>query len=149
VVHSTGYFEELTVIFFTDGEDTCSPKEKVLESLQNISAVLRSIPGLNSKFLAIGFSKNHDAAFMNELAKAGSTIGNFIFIDPSKNLWQDEVRVALADCLEIATSNSGPFNFLIENHSISFSKQIAAELTYVYPESEEESKDEEHRFDKV
>lgn len=87
MVQSAGYLDELTVIFFTDGEDTCSPKEKVRESLQNMSAVLRSIPGLNSKFLAIGFSRNHDAVFMNELAKAGSTIGNFIFIDPSKQNW--------------------------------------------------------------
>ncbi len=106
-----------------------------------MSAVLRSIPGLNSKFLAIGFSRNHDAAFMNELAKAGSTIGNFIFIDPSKQGWQDEVKVALADCLEIAVSNSSPFNFLIENHAISFSKNLVAEQNYVYPETEEESKD--------
>jgi hypothetical protein len=49
-----------------------------------MSATLKSIPNLNSKFMAIGFSQGHDAVFMNELAKAGSTIGNFIYVDQRK-----------------------------------------------------------------
>lgn len=46
-----------------------------------MSVLLKSYPGLNSKFLAIGFSKDHDAVFLNKLAMAGSTLGNFIYID--------------------------------------------------------------------
>jgi hypothetical protein len=60
------------------------------------------------------------------------------------------VNTALAESLEIAVSNSSPFSFLIENHGISFSKNLAAEINYVYPESEEESKDDQElKFDRV
>lgn len=142
VVASTG-INELTVIFFTDGCDTCNQKNVLLESLHNMSATLKSVPGLNSKFMAIGFSQGHDAAFMNELAKAGSTIGNFIYVDQSKPGWQQQVNTALSESLEIAMSNSCPFHFGFENHSISFSKNLTGEMNYVYAEDgEEESKEE-------
>jgi hypothetical protein len=74
---------------------------------------------------------------MNELAKAGSTIGNFIYVDQSKEGWQQQVNTALAESLEIAIANSCPFNFNVENHANSFSRNLVAELHYVYAEQGE------------
>jgi len=83
-----------------------------------MSATLKSIPNLNSKFMAIGFSQGHDAVFMNEPTKAGSTIGNFIYVDQRKEGWQKEVNTALADSLDIALSDSSPLKFEIANSAI-------------------------------
>ena len=148
-VQSTGQIDELTVIFFTDGCDTCNQKPALLQSLHEMSAALQSIPGLNSKFLAIGFSQGHDAAFMNDLAKAGSMIGNFIYVDQSKAGWQQQVNTALKESLEIAISNSSPFNFNFENHAISFSLKIAGEMTYVFADTEEQEETKGPTDDKI
>lgn len=100
-----------------------------------MSILLKSYPGLNSKFLAIGFSTNHDANFLNNLAKAGSTLGNFIYIDQTKNGWQDKVKEALSESLEIALSDSSNFKFQLENNSIAFSKVLTTEFNYIYDET--------------
>ena len=61
LVESTEQLDELVLIFFTDGCDTCNAKNDLEEALHDLSVMLKSYPGLNSKFLAIGFSSNHDA----------------------------------------------------------------------------------------
>jgi hypothetical protein len=48
---------------------------------------LRSYTELESRFLAIGFSSSHDATFMNKIAQAGSSIGNFFYIDQRQEGW--------------------------------------------------------------
>jgi len=46
-----------------------------------LKSKLRGIPNLISRFLTIGFSREHDAVFLNKIAQSGSELGNFIFID--------------------------------------------------------------------
>lgn len=46
-----------------------------------MSEALKARPNLRTKFLSIGFSRGHDAVFMNKIANFGTDIGNFIFID--------------------------------------------------------------------
>ena len=72
LVESTEQLDELILIFFTDGCDTCNSPSDLEAALNDLSIMLKSYPGLNSKFLAIGFSSNHDATFMNKLAMSGS-----------------------------------------------------------------------------
>jgi hypothetical protein len=43
--------------------------------------IFKSNKDLNSRFLSIGFSRDHDAVFMGQLAEAGLERGNFIYID--------------------------------------------------------------------
>jgi hypothetical protein len=69
---------------------------------------LALIPNLTSRFLTIGFSANHDAVFLNKITKSGSELGNFFFIDTSKNDYTDDVKKCLSESLDIAmegTSN--------------------------------------------
>jgi Mg/Co/Ni transporter MgtE len=62
--------------FNTAGRSTISTTQSKMRSNNKEPATLKSVPGLNSKFMAIGFSQGHDATFMNELFKVRSTIGN-------------------------------------------------------------------------
>ena len=55
---------------------------------------------VKSKFYTIGFTKDHDAAYLNDIAKAGSELGNFIYIDTSikgyKDLLDESLKSSLA-----------------------------------------------------
>jgi len=59
---------ELTVIFFTDGQDTCNKAVAVQDSFKQLSNKLKNNKDVKSRFLSIGFSKDHDATFMNNIA---------------------------------------------------------------------------------
>jgi hypothetical protein len=48
-----------------------------LEKLKKAASTIRS------RFLTIGFTSSHDALFLNEIAKAGTELGNFFYIDVS------------------------------------------------------------------
>lgn len=87
LVESTKQLDELILIFFTDGCDTCNKAADLEAALDDLSMMLKSYPGLTSKFLAIGFSSNHDAKFMNKLAMSGSQLGNFIYINQAQQGW--------------------------------------------------------------
>jgi mannitol-1-phosphate/altronate dehydrogenase len=52
---------------------------------------------LKSKFLSVGFSRGHDAAFMNRIANMGNEQGNFAFIDSYNDGWRDELNNSLMD----------------------------------------------------
>ena len=74
--------EELVVIFITDGMDGYYARNgNASEEYELVSARIKSLPNLRTKFLSVGFSRGHDAAFMNRIANFGSDIGNFVFID--------------------------------------------------------------------
>ena len=51
-----------------------------------MGVIFKGNNNLISKWLSIGFSKDHDAVFMNNIAKTGNELGNFIFVDTGKNV---------------------------------------------------------------
>ena len=71
-------------------------------ALAEMKSKLSLIPNLTSRFLTIGFSQNHDAVFLNKITKSGSELGNFFFIDTSKNDYTEEVKKCLSESLDIA-----------------------------------------------
>lgn len=75
--------DDLSVIFFTDGCDTCNNAAAIDTSLQNLKEHLKK-QQVSSRFLTIGFTSSHDAQFLNTIASAGSELGNFFYIDTSK-----------------------------------------------------------------
>ena len=38
--------------------------------------------------MSVGFSRDHDAVFMNKIARFGTDVGNFIFIDSQEQNWE-------------------------------------------------------------
>ena len=79
--------EEMVVIFITDGQDGFQGPEPSEEMYQEIATYISSRPGFSIKYLAVGFSRDHDAEFMNRIANFGNQRGNFIFIDSYNENW--------------------------------------------------------------
>lgn len=63
--------EELVVIFITDGQDGYMRRYGE-GAYDEFTARIKSLPNMNSKFLAVGFSRDHDAVFMNKIANYGN-----------------------------------------------------------------------------
>ena len=76
------------MIFITDGQDGY----RRMHEYEEMSEWIKSRPGLRSRFLSVGFSRDHDAAFMNRIANFGSEQGNFIFIDRSDENWRENMN---------------------------------------------------------
>ena len=80
-----------------------------------VSARIKSMPNLRSKFLSVGFSRGHDAAFMNRIANFGNDIGNFVFIDSYEEGWRDNLNESMMDSLDIALESAAKVKFSIKN----------------------------------
>ena len=126
--------EELTVMFITDGQDGYFRRPASFTGVDPYDLVrdrIRAIPGLKSRFLAVGFSSYHDAAFMNRIANFGTEQGNFIFIDSSQGDWRDELNQSLIDSMDIALESNAKVKFAITNDSMGFAQENRAEIQYV------------------
>ena len=77
IVVANPNLEELVIIWVTDGQDD-SNKDECNEAAKKIR---EHNPLLKIKYLAIGFSANHDAQRMKEVAESGNVDGNFRFVD--------------------------------------------------------------------
>jgi len=108
------------------------------EALAEMKSKLSLIPNLTSRFLTIGFSQNHDAVFLNKITKSGSELGNFFFIDTSKNEYTEEVKRCLSESLDIAMEDGNQIKFEFKNDLFQHKDAHKAEVNFVY---EEESKD--------
>ena len=123
------------MLFITDGQDGYYPRNRgktsASEEYDMISAQLKSKPNLQTKFLSVGFSRGHDAAFMNRIANFGSEQGNFIFIDSYNEGWRDEMNQSLCDTLDIALESAATFKFSIVNSLVGYEAQTSAESNFV------------------
>jgi uncharacterized protein YegL len=72
--------EDITTIFFTDGEDTCNTPKEIQDSIEQTKNFLNKNE-ITSRFFTIGFRREHDAKLLNSIATAGSDLGNFFYID--------------------------------------------------------------------
>ena len=88
LLNANDKLEELVVIFITDGQDGY----RRMHEYEEMSQWIKARPGLRSRFLSVGFSRDHDAAFMNRIANFGNEQGNFIFIDRSDENWRENMN---------------------------------------------------------
>lgn len=82
-----------------------------------MSSFLKSSQNTNltTRFLTIGFSREHDAVFLNNIAKCGSELGNFFFIDTSTENSAEQVRQSLAESLDMAIEGDNPLKLTFIN----------------------------------
>lgn len=66
-VKQTPGLQDISIIFFTDGCDTCSNMSAITASLDKFKKVMAQ-NNVTSRFLTIGFTSAHDAAFLNRIA---------------------------------------------------------------------------------
>lgn len=126
--------KEITVIFFTDGCDTCNGKATVDFAFEEMTKSLELMSSVKSRFLAIGFSSGHDAKFMNRIAQGGTEMGNFFYIDTQKPDYGWEVQECLSESLNMAMEGQGAIKLqltdglkLDENHALETNYQFADE----------------------
>ncbi len=95
-------FSQVSVIFFTDGQDNQNDRSKIDQSLKKLK---ENFAGIKSRFLTIGFTSDHDAKFLNQITEAGSELGNFYFIDIQQSDYQQQISKCLISSLGMASSN--------------------------------------------
>jgi hypothetical protein len=82
------------------------------------------------RFLSIGFSRDHDAAFMNKIAQVGSNMGNFFYIDTSGANYQQDVMTSLEESLEIAIEGSTSINLKLKGKDVEHTHQMKVINTF-------------------
>jgi len=94
------FLDDLTVIFFTDGNDTVHGPKKAEGAVIELKESLAKL-GANSRIFTIGFSKDHNATFLNQLALAGKDLGNFFFIDVHDRDYKTQISRSLEESLSL------------------------------------------------
>ena len=124
--------EELVVFFITDGQDGYYSRRggNAEEEYDMISARIKTIPNLRTKFLSVGFSRGHDAAFMNKIAGFGCEQGNFVFIDSYEEGWRQQLNDTMVEQLDIALEGSSKCKFLIKNAAVGHDTMAVPEISY-------------------
>jgi len=78
----------------TDGQ---TDKGRAIEGLRKLSNTCKST-GAEIWFFCLGFSAGHDAALLGEIARAGTDLGNFVYI--GDNSYED-MKVALVSIFDL------------------------------------------------
>jgi len=94
----------MSIIFFTDGLD--GDKNLTKTALDKLNERLNK-QEIASRYLTIGFSRDHDAVFLNSIAQAGSELGNFFFINTENPGYTQEVQECLKTSLSMAAIEDG------------------------------------------
>ena len=68
---------------------------------------------------------------MNKIANFGSDMGNFIFIDSALNGWQEDLKEALLESLDIALESAAKTKFIIKNPAQDHEETVKAEVSYI------------------
>ncbi len=97
---------DISVIFFTDGQDTCNEKKAIKASMDEMEKAINKRE-ITSRFLTIGFTKDHDALFLNSIAQAGSDLGNFFYIDTENEGYAEQIQDCLQSSLQMAQQEEG------------------------------------------
>ncbi|CAI2379367.1 unnamed protein product [Moneuplotes crassus] len=95
--------QDLTVLFLTDGNDTCNKAVKVESGLETLKDFLNKRE-ITSRFFTIGFSKEHDSVLISKIAKAGSELGNFFYVDStvtSSYHYKDHIKECLVKTFDL------------------------------------------------
>ena len=98
---------------------------------------LKAHPGLKSRFLTVGFSRAHDAVFMQRIAQFGTEQGNYIFIDTYEENWEEELDKSLLDSMDMAVESHGKVKFKLDNAAVGgFEQENKCEIQYVRRQAE-------------
>jgi hypothetical protein len=63
----------------------------VEKKLAEMQECIKKETEVNVKFLTIGFSRDHDAVFLNRIATSGNELGNFFYVDISQPDYKEQI----------------------------------------------------------
>ena len=90
--------EDLTILFLTDGNDTCNKPEIVQSTLNELKQYLR-VKEISSRFFTIGLSSDHDSVLLSKVAQAGSDLGNFFYVNYNEDNGTRTYKDTIKECL--------------------------------------------------
>jgi hypothetical protein len=85
---------------------------------------------ITSRFLTIGFTEHHRADLLNQIALAGSEVGNFIYVDTSKADFQKQIEDSLISSLELTSTASG-LRAKMSSQCMEFNKSMVLEKSII------------------
>jgi hypothetical protein len=77
-----------------------------MKSLEDLQSTLKK-KEITSRFLTIGFTNEHDAKFLNDIAQAGSDLGNFFYVNTEQPNYPDQIKECLSSSLQMAQEVEG------------------------------------------
>ena len=80
--------------------------QTIMKQLEELKKALTK-KEVTSRFLTIGFTAEHDAAFLNRIAQAGTDLGNFFYVDTSQSSYPEQIKDALQSSLSMAQEEDG------------------------------------------
>ena len=99
--------DDLTILFLTDGNDTCNKPESVQSTLNKLRQYLKT-KEIASRFYTIGLSNDHDAVLLSKIAQIGSDLGNFFFVDYNEDnetrTYKDVIKEWLMKTFDLGAS---------------------------------------------
>ena len=111
---------DLTVLFLTDGKDTCFSENTVNENLERLKDYLK-VKEITSRFFTIGLSNNHNSILLSKIAQTGSELGNFFYVDYSSSSYNYKDHIK--DCLVKTFEMGAPSNSIIAHINLGTSVQ--------------------------
>ncbi len=87
---------------------------------------------ITSRFLTIGFSRDHDAVFLNKIAQSGSEMGNFFFIDTNQPDKKEKVTECLTSSLSMTRQQDG-LSLVLNSAATSITEKLLLEKTLFVP----------------
>ena len=129
--------EELEIIFVTDGHDCMDGYRGARNNYAaEVNRTIDEIKNLGCKvrYMCIGFSANHNAQQMNQIANSGTDQGNFMFVDTQFNDFPQRIAEALGDSFDIALGSDSAVKFRIENQQEDYKVVAPAEISYTHAE---------------
>ena len=103
----------------TDGQ---TDTQSALTSLDMLKKRLEVL-GVRFRFFCIGFSQNHDANLLGQIAASGNEMGNFVYIRENSPAFQTEIGAALNQAFELAPGSNSLLCRVVEKAENGFNMQ--------------------------
>jgi hypothetical protein len=131
-----------SIIFLTDGNDTCNSKGQIEKSITDLKVNLKNISekmNVSSSIFCLGFSSSHDAVLLNRLAQSGSELGNFIYIDTSVGgaVYSEQLMGAFSECLNMAMVQAKD-KLILSKPNADFQQKLDLNMEHIFKEIVEE-----------
>jgi len=103
------------VFFLTDGNDTCNDPREIMAEKEKLQTEIEKF-GAQVIFHVLGFSEDHDEAFLESLTYIGTADGSYSFVSPSEgDKALEEILLALVKTTSSVVGKSTNIEITSEN----------------------------------
>jgi len=103
------------VFFLTDGNDTCSQPREIMAEKEKLQTQIEKF-GAQVIFHVLGFSEDHDEAFLESLTYMGTADGSYSFVSPSEgDRALEEILLALVKTTSAVVGKSTNIEITSDN----------------------------------